>query len=437
MKIAVITLGCDKNRVDIEKLMARLESAGHVVTSDENAADVIVVNTCAFIKSAKQESIDCILNAAKLKGNNAKYLIVSGCLAQRYPDELKEQFPEVDAIMGVANYDDIYNVIDEIAKGERYVSVQKIDGFYADRVLSTPMHYAYLKIAEGCNNHCTYCAIPAIRGKYRSESIENLVRETERLVEGGVKELILVAQDVSRYGIDFDGKPHLIELVKELEKTDIERIRLLYLEPEMVTDELIEFVKNEPKVVKYMDCPLQHIDDGVLKTMNRHTTEKSILELVKKIKAAGITLRSTFICGFPGESEAAFKKLCDFISEGYIDYAGFFAYSREEGTPAYKLKGQVPEFVKRMRVKKLYALQEKVMKRAAESYIGKTVTVTYEDMNFERQAFEGRMDTQTPSVDTVVYFTGESVLEVGNRYDVKIDGVDGLDLIGHIENGNN
>lgn len=433
MNIGTISLGCDKNRVDTEKMLARLVEAGHRIVSDAEKADILIVNTCAFIDKAKEESIDEILWAISQKfDGHVKRVIVTGCLAQRYAKELVEEFKDVDAFLGIGNYDEILSTVESVGKGIKVVGTNCNDAYFGGRVLTTLYHYAYLKIAEGCNNHCTYCAIPSIRGRYRSENMDDLVAEAKSLCDDGVKELILVAQDVTRYGIDFDGKPHLIELVKRLEELDFEWIRLLYLEPEMVDDELINFIATEPKVVKYMDIPFQHIDSGVLKRMNRHTDEASTREIVKKVKAAGITLRTTFICGFPGESEEAFNKLKEFISTADIDYAGFFAYSCEEGTPAEKLDGQLPEEIKQARADELTALQQELIHKRNKSLIGKRMRVIYDDIDFDRQAFQGRLATQAPDIDSVVYFESDSEVEVGGFYDVEIVGTDGVDLIGRV-----
>lgn len=433
MKIGAISLGCDKNRVDTEKMLARLVAGGHTLVGSEEEADVIVVNTCAFIDSAKEESIDEILNALAVKKKNKhKKVIVTGCLAQRYAEELEKEFPKVDAILGIADYDGILDTVDKIAHGDKIYSCACADEFYAERVLTTPYHYAYLKIADGCNNHCTYCAIPSIRGKYRSEKMEDLLAEAQKLSDNGVRELILVAQDVTRYGIDFDGQPHLMELVRELEKLDFEWIRLLYLEPEMVDDALIEFVANEPKVVKYMDIPLQHVNSAVLKRMNRHTTKESTVALIKKAKDKGITVRTTFICGFPGESESDFEELVEFVKTANLDYAGFFAYSREEGTPADRLDGHLDESVKQARVEKLSEIQTENIKKRNVSMIGKRVSVIYDDIDYDKQAFVGRMSTQAPDIDNVVYFTADESVQIGEFYDVEITDCDGIDLVGRV-----
>lgn len=435
MKIGAISLGCDKNRVDTEKMLARLVQAGHTLVASEEEADVIIINTCAFIDKAKEESIDEILTAirAKTDSNGKKKVIVTGCLAQRYLDVLKEEFQDVDAILGIADYDRIAKTVSEVASEKRVFDCSSLDKFFEDRVLTTPYHYAYLKIADGCDNHCTYCAIPKIRGKYRSEKQEDLLREARKLSDDGVKELILVAQDVSRYGMDFDGKPHIFELVRELEKLDFEWIRLLYLYPEMITDEFIDFVKNEPKVVKYMDVPLQHVDGELLKKMNRKVSEDYVRTLVKRIKDAGISLRTTFICGFPGETKEQFAKLKCFVKEAKFDFAGFFAYSREEGTPADKLDGHLQDSVKQKRADELSALQTKIIKQKNKSLIGKTVRVIYDDIDYDKQAFVGRTEWQTPDIDNVVLFGAEDEVQIGEFYDVKITGADGIDLVGEVQ----
>lgn len=429
MKIGVISLGCDKNRVDLEKTLSRLVEGGHTLVGSEDEADIIIVNTCAFTSAAKTEAVEEVLNAVSYVSEGKK-VIVTGCLPQRYLKELQNDIPEVSAFLGVADYDGILAVIDEVSKGGKVCRAEGKDAFYGDRVLTTPYHYAYLKIADGCNNRCTYCAIPSIRGAYRSETEENLLSEAAKLADDGVKELILVAQDVTRYGIDFDGKPHIIELVKKLCALDFSLIRLLYLEPEAVTDELIDFIKNEPKIAKYMDIPLQHIDDGVLKRMGRHTTERSTRELINKVHAAGITVRSSFICGFPGESEDAFAKLKAFISEGGVDYAGFFPYSKEEGTAAYRLDGQMSKKIKLARADELFEIEKKIIEKRNKSLLGSVVKVIYDDVDYDKQMFVGRTETMTPDVDNQVFFTAPFTVDIGCFYNVEITGTDGIDLVG-------
>lgn len=433
MKIGAISLGCDKNRVDTEKMLARLTSCGHTLVGSEEEADVIIVNTCAFIDKAKEESIDEILTAISAKkGHKKKKVIVTGCLAQRYQDTLEKEFPQIDAILGIADYDDIASTVEKVCRGDKIYDCSCSDGFYAGRVLTTPYHYAYLKIADGCDNHCTYCAIPSIRGKYRSERQEDLLVEAKKLSDDGVKELILVAQDVTRYGTDWDGKPHIIELIEELSKLDFEWIRLLYLYPEMVDDTLIDYIASNPKIVKYVDIPLQHIDDEVLKRMNRRTSEKDVKALIAKLKNAGIAIRTTFICGFPGESEEQFEKLKKFVEETEFDYAGFFAYSREEGTPADRLKGHLDESVKEARANELSKIQTQIIQNKNACKIGQIVKVIYDDIDYDRQTFVGRCATQTPDIDNVVYFTAEQRVQIGSFYDVEITSTDGIDLVGRV-----
>lgn len=433
MKIGAISLGCDKNRVDTEKMLARLVSGGHTLVGNEEDADVIIVNTCAFTDDAKSEAIDEILSAVSHKKHSKKKkIIVTGCLPQRYMETLEKEFPEVDAFLGIADYDNIVDTVEKITKGDKIFGGACGDEFYSGRVLTTPYHYAYLKIADGCNNHCTYCAIPSIRGKYRSEKMEDLLLEAKGLEKEGVKELILVAQDVTRYGIDFDGKSHLVELVDALSQMDFDLIRLLYLEPEAIDDSIIDMIVSNPKVAKYADVPLQHIDGDTLKRMGRRAGEDYTRALIKKMREKGITLRSSFICGFPGESEEAHQKLVEFIREGNIDYAGFFAYSREEGTPADKLSDHLDDEIKVARAERLRAIQTEVINKRNQQLIGKTVKVIYDEIDYDKQLFLGRAGFQTPDIDNVVYFTADKEVHIGEFYDVEITGVDGIDLVGKV-----
>ena len=433
MKIGAISLGCDKNRVDTEKMLARLVSGGHTLVGNEEDADVIIVNTCAFTDDAKSEAIDEILSAVgHKKHSKKKKIIVTGCLPQRYMETLEKEFPEVDAFLGIADYDNIVDTVEKITKGDKIFGGACGDEFYSGRVLTTPYHYAYLKIADGCNNHCTYCAIPSIRGKYRSEKMEDLLLEAKGLEKEGVKELILVAQDVTRYGVDFDGKSHLVELVDALSQMDFDLIRLLYLEPEAIDDSIIDMIVTNPKVAKYADVPLQHIDGDTLKRMGRRAGEDYTRALIKKMREKGITLRSSFICGFPGESEEAHEKLVEFIREGNIDYAGFFAYSREEGTPADRLADHLDDEIKVARAERLREIQTEVINNRNQQLIGKTVKVIYDEIDYDKQLFLGRAGFQTPDIDNVVYFTADKEVHIGEFYDVEITGVDGIDLVGKV-----
>ncbi len=432
MKIGTISLGCDKNRVDTEKMLSRLVEKGHELVDLEEKADVIIINTCAFIESAKNESIDEILNAVAYKKKNGTKVIVTGCLPQRYKNELSSSLPEVDLFLGTGDYDVLCDFLDgiEVNNNKIFCSVDK---YYGKRVLTTPYHYAYLKIADGCDNHCTYCAIPYIRGKYRSEKIEDLVEEAKKLADDGVEELILVAQDVTRYGTDLYGKKSLIDLLNKLSELDFKWIRLMYLEPEMVDDELIDYIAGSKKVVKYMDIPFQHVDSRILKLMGRHTDEEYTKELIKKVKNKGIAIRSSFIVGFPTEGEEEFNKLCDFIKEYKIDYAGFFGYSLEEGTPAEKLPDRVSEKTIRKRVAKLASVQEEVIKAQSRNYIGKTLDVIYENIDYDKQLFVGRTEFQAPDIDNQVLFNSDAPLNIGQIYKVEIEDVLGMDLFGRLK----
>ena len=438
-KIGVISLGCDKNRIDTENMLAFLEKSGYTFTGDPADSDIIVINTCAFIDSAKQESIDTILEMSDYKQNGkCKCLIVSGCLSQRYMDSLKEELPEVDIFIGTSNYRELPQIIEEFEKNNTKIAIKndinKRD-FVGDRVLTTPYHYAYLKIAEGCNNNCTYCAIPKIRGKFTSRPIEDITSEASDIVtKYGVKELNLVAQDITRYGKDLYGELKLVDLLSELEKIDCSWIRLLYCYPELVTDSLINKIKSSEKIVKYIDIPMQHASDNILKRMNRHVRGQFLQDLIDKLRAEipNIAIRTTFIVGFPNESEQDFQTLYEFVKRNRFDKCGFFAYSREDGTAAYNFEGQIDDDIKQERVAKLYELQEGIMAEKAESLIGKVVTIMYEDVDFDSQCFIGRMAEDAPEIDRVVYFTADKPVDVGEMYKVKITDRYGLDLKGEL-----
>ena len=437
-KIGIISLGCDKNRVDTENMLAFLQKDGYTFTGDPADSDIIIVNTCAFIESAKTESIETILEMAEYKQNGkCKCLIVSGCLPQRYMEELKDDLTEVDIFIGTASYKDLPKLLEEYT-GDRIARSNDRDKreiFDGERVLTTPYHFAYVKIAEGCNNNCTYCAIPSIRGKYTSRKIEDIVSEVEGLIRNyGVKELNIVAQDITRYGEDIYGEIKLIDLLEELSKLNVKWIRLLYCYPEQVTDRLIEYIGSNPKIVKYIDIPMQHAASPVLKRMNRRINNEQLVSLIARIRAIvpEMAIRTTFIVGFPGETEDDFNTLARFIEESKFDKCGFFAYSREDGTPAYKLPDQIDEQVKIDRVAALYAIQEKIMADKCELMIGKCVEVMYEDVDYDRQCFIGRTKTDAPEIDGVVYFTSNQPLDIGEIYLVNITNTDGVDLIGEI-----
>lgn len=437
MKIGLVSLGCDKNRIDSENMLAYLKDDGYELTGDPKDADIIIVNTCGFIDSAKKEAIDTILEMAEYKKDKCQYLIVTGCLTQRYMDELKDGFPEVDMFLGTASYHKLPQLIKELVQGKAqkcYKNDKDTRVFSSNRVLTTPYHYAYLKIAEGCDNHCTYCAIPYIRGKYTSRPIEDIVAEAKDIVaKYGTKELILVAQDVSRYGIDLYGRIRLIDLIEELSKLDLAWIRLLYLYPETVDEELIKYIAGNPKVCKYVDIPCQHVSNKILKLMNRRVTKEQIVNLISMIRKYGdFTIRSTFIVGFPRESEEDYQELKEFIENAKLDRCGFFAYSCEDNTPASRLDGQIEEDVKLTRQEELYAVQEKNMLDNLSKRIGSIVDVLYEGIDYDLQTFYGRSQYDAPEIDTKVFFVANQPLEIGKIYKVRLEELDGEDYFGRV-----
>ncbi len=414
VKLGAITLGCDKNRVDTEKILKRVADLGVTLVENVEDADVVIVNTCAFIESAKKESIDTILEVAGLKKDHLKKLIVTGCFSERYYDIMKDEFPEVDAVLGIDGPEKIADVLRELFDLKGTVC------FDEKRVLTTPPHYAYLKIADGCDNHCTYCAIPYIRGKYRSEKMESLIKEATTLYEDGVQELIVVAQDTTCYGKDLYGEPRLKELLTALTDIPFKTVRLLYAYPEGMTDDLIDFIATTDRMAKYVDIPLQHISDHVLKRMARRTSEKEIKQLLEKLKSRGITVRSSFIVGFPGETEEDYQKLKDFISSGSVDYAGFFEYSKEENTPAYRMDGHILKAVKKMRRVECEKEEVKVVQNNHSKYLGKTVELVFEGIDDRRGMFYGRLKEQCPVVDPYVYIRADFPIEEGRYYKAKI-----------------
>ena len=427
--VGAISLGCDKNRVDTEKVLAYLSAAGYETVGSIPEADYIIINTCAFIKSATKESIDTVMECAAAKKEGAKILVL-GCFTERYARETAEEFSEVDAFVGMNRYAEIVSILETLGSGER-LYLGGTPAFYPpERVQTTPAHYAYLKIAEGCSNFCTYCAIPRIRGVYRSEPEDKILQEAGMLADNGVKELIVVAQDTTRYGTD-RGDTNISSLLKKLAKLDFRKIRLMYAYPEAVSDELIETIAEEEKIVKYLDIPLQHISAGVLKRMNRRTSPEAIYALLEKLRKniPDVAVRSTFIVGFPGETDSDFEELRRFIADGNIDYAGFFAYSKEEGTPAASMPGQIPYKLKKARERELSRLQCAVIQANHAKYLGKTVEVVYEGVNRAGTRFVGRSDFQAPGIDTKIYFTSDFPVEAGEYYDVEITRT-GFDLGG-------
>lgn len=433
--IAIITLGCDKNRVDTEKMLYYLINAGHKITNNYKDAQIIIINTCAFIQSAREEAIDTILSFAEYKKTGVlEKLIVTGCLPQKYIKEIENDLTEADAFLGTKDYERIAETIERLYESDRIsIAGGKDIKDNVNRIVSTPAHYAYLKIADGCDNKCTFCTIPSIRGGYVSRSIQSLVEEAKNLIDGGVKEIIFVAQDVTRYGIDLYNEYKLVELIKEISKLDVKWIRLLYCYPELVSDELINEIDSNEKVAKYIDIPLQHYDDNILKLMNRRGRSKDIDDLFTRIRRCKnyIAVRTTFMTGFPSESEKEFENLYNFMMREKIDHVGIFAYSLEEDTPSAKIKGRVKKSVKEKRVNTLGGLHLKQCIEKNSAMIGKTVEVLYEDIDFDKKLFKGRTQYNAPEVDSFVYFKG-NFAGVGETYNVLITGFDDYDLLGEI-----
>lgn len=430
-KIGVISLGCDKNRVDTEKMLAFIRQRHTLVNEIENA-QIIIINTCAFLESARKEAIDEILSAIQYKQDgNCEKVIVTGCLPQKFVGELFSELAEVDAFLGVSDYAEILDVIDKIYFGERINSVGIPRSECGKERVLTTSNYAYLKIADGCSNHCTYCLIPKIRGAFRSVPIQDLIDEASSL--GNLNELVLVAQDVVKYGQDLTPKTSLVELIRRLSVLqNVKGIRLLYCYPENITDELIHELKTNAKLIRYIDMPLQHADDKILKLMNRKGTGDGYLELIEKLKreVPGIAIRSTFITGFPGEAEENFNNLVEFIKKARLFNAGFFAYSKEQDTPAYKLSGHLPKSIKTKRQKKLYSIQKAVVKNFLKSFIGKSFKVVAEGFDYNELCYYGRAYFNAPEIDGKVYFFSDDEVINGEYYNVKIIKATGYDLYG-------
>lgn len=427
MKTGFISLGCSKNLIDTEVMLGILQENGYELTNEPSEADILVVNTCAFIQSAKEESITTILNMAEYKENGkCKALIMAGCLGQRYKQELLDELPEVDAIIGTGAWHRIMEAVEESLKGNRVVIDGENNTIYdaaCPRIPTTPAHTAYIKIAEGCNNRCAFCAIPLIRGKYRSRKIEDICTEAKNLVSKGVKEIVLIAQDTTNYGHDIYGKPCLVELLKELVKIDgIKWIRTLYSYPRFFTDELIDLIAKEEKLVNYVDIPLQHANNQVLRNMHRPDTKEQIQTLMKKLRERipGVVIRSTFIVGFPGETEEQFKELYDFLAEQRFDHAGIFTYSLEEDTAAAAMSDQIDESVKEERYHQIKALQSKISQEINESLEGTELEIIIEGHTEDGMPF-GRSYRQADEVDDQVYIEGtEEEIPEGEIVKVRI-----------------
>ena len=435
MKVGFVSLGCPKNQLDTEVMLYKLVEAGYEITPDETEADVVIINTCGFIESAKKESIDNILDIAWLKEHRSlKGIIVTGCLAERYRDSILEEFPEVDAVLGVGSIHNIKDAVACVLDGKKYTSYEPNDcvRLGGDRVLTTPDYAAYLKIAEGCDNRCAYCAIPSIRGRFRSRTMEDIVNEAKDLERLGVKELSIVAQDITRYGQDIYGSYKLAELLHKItEETNIEWIRLLYCYPDKITDELIAEIRDNDRILKYIDLPMQHISDSVLKAMNRHGDGAMIKDVVAKLRREipDIVIRTTFIVGFPGETDEDFEQLCDFVNEQKFERVGVFTYSREEGTVAYDMP-QIDEQIKIDRMDILMRDQLVINEEYNRKKIGKTIRVLCEDYDPVSESHFGRSEADAPDIDGKIYFKSEKRIAAGTFVDVKINDVIDYDLYG-------
>ena len=437
-KVAFISLGCAKNLVNTEQMMALCSKAGYEITGEPAGADVCVLNTCGFIDTAKSEAIDNILELGQLKSEGKlKKLLVTGCLTQRYYDEIRQDLPEVDGMLGTGSYTDVVESIQELMAGEKAEHFGDIHRTYEDgeRFVTTPPYTAYLKIAEGCSNGCAFCIIPKLRGRYRSRSMESVVAEARKLADSGVQELIVIAQDITRYGLDLKDGTTLAKLLDELCKLDFHWIRLHYLYPEAVTDELIETMARQKKVLHYLDIPIQHANDGILKAMRRRSTKQEIIDLFAKLRKAmpDIVIRTSLICGLPGEGEAEFEELCEFLNEQRIQRAGVFQYSPEEGTLAAAMENQVDPEIAERRVQLVVDLQSRIMDAYNEDRLGTCMEVLCEGFNSEEGCYVGRTYADSVDIDGRVLFTAAGLVPAGTFVNVRItDTADG-DLIGEIE----
>lgn len=439
MNILFVSLGCDKNLVDTEVMLGLLAQKGHQLVDSEEMADVIVVNTCCFIHDAKEESIQTILEMAEYKKTGqVRALIVTGCLAQRYKQEIMDEIEEVDAVLGTTSYDQIVEAIDEAVNGNKILKMNDIDilpAVKSSRLLTTGGHFAYLKIAEGCDKHCTYCIIPKIRGNFRSVPMEQLLMEANALVEQGVKELILVAQETTLYGKDIYGKKSLHVLLKELCKiSGLRWIRILYCYPEEITDDLIRVIKEEDKICNYLDLPIQHACDDVLKRMGRRTSKAQLIEIIEKLRKEipDIAIRTTLITGFPGETKEQHEELMEFVDEMEFDRLGVFTYSPEEDTPAAKMADQIEEQVKEERQAELMELQQEIAFELAESMVGRDVVVMIEGKVADENAYVGRTYMDAPNVDGLIFVETDEELMSGDFVKVRVTGALEYDLIGEI-----
>lgn len=435
MNVGFVSLGCSKNLLDTEMTIGLFKNKNFKIVNNPSNADIIVVNTCGFIEPAKEEAINTLLEMAEYKKGKCKYLIAMGCLVERYKDELEKALPEVDLFIKYSEYENIWEQIESVIGKIKNDKTVKNNLDFMDRVVTTGENFAYLRIGEGCSNNCTYCAIPYIRGKYISRKIEDIIEEAKMLANNGVKELIVIAQDTTKYGIDLYGEPKLAELLKELCKIDeIKWIRFLYAYPETITDELLEVVKNNDKICNYFDIPIQHISDKVLKRMNRQSDGKSIRALIKKIRKEipDAIIRTTVMVGFPGETEEDFEELYNFIKEAKFDRLGAFSYSKEDGTPASRIKTQVHPMTKKSRYNKIMAIQQEVYKEVSNKYIGKELEVLLEERSFDGKYYIARSYMDVPDIDGVVFVNCDEENLEGNFIKVRITSVQDYDFIAEL-----
>ena len=438
IKVGFVSLGCPKNLVNTENMLAILAQNGFEIVAEDVEADVIVINTCAFIESAKKEAIDNILDVAWLKENHTlKGIVVTGCLPERYKEEILKEMPEVDCILGTGSFGNICEAVKAAYEGKKYSSFEdkNTSNIGGERVITTPEYFAYLQIAEGCDNHCTYCVIPSIRGRFRSRPMSDILEEARNLAELGVKELCLIAQDTTRYGEDIYGVYSLDSLIHEISEIEgIEWIRVMYCYPDRITDGLINEFATNPKLVKYIDMPIQHISTPVLKRMNRRDTEESIRSVVKKLREAvpGMYIRTTVITGFPGETDADFDKLLSFIKETRFERLGAFIYSREEGTPAYDMPDQVPEKLKRRRHDAIMREQKRIHDSINKNSVGKIIRVINEGYDQVAESYYGRSFADAPEIDGKIYYSSPRRLREGEFVDVLVNEVLDYDLTGRV-----
>ncbi len=436
VRVGMVSLGCPKNQVDAERMLYLLRNDGYELVSDAALSDVVIINTCGFIESAKKEAIETILEFCTLKQEGRiKAVIITGCLAERYKDEILKEIPEVDAVVGIGSNEKICGIIKDVCKGEVITSFGSKESLCFDdkRIISTPGSFAFIKIAEGCDNCCTYCAIPSIRGKFRSREIDDIVKEAENIAAQGFTELVVVAQDTTRYGEDIYGEPKLAELLNRLCEVDgLKWIRTLYMYPERITDELISTIANQEKLVKYLDIPIQHCNSEILKRMNRKGNKQGLVDLIERIRSRipDVVLRTTILTGFPGETDEQFEELCEFVRNVRLERLGCFAYSQEEGTAAAEFPNQIEEDIKERRCEIIYDIQMRISDEFNQSLLGDELEVVVEGFDRYAECFFGRSYMDAPDIDGKVFFTSKNRLSLGEYVKVKVNDILDYDLLG-------